>query len=375
MENIDVTLSQENIENVDDVLTGPPGPAGYSPSATVERVGNKVIITITDEQGTTTAEVNDGTNGSDGQNSSLTIGTVSEGDNAEATITGQPPFQVLNLVLPRGSAGEPGTPGSTPTIEVGSVTTVSPSSPANVTNVGTSENVILNFEIPKGDTGDDSNCLSTPYVVDELPEIGDPKKFYFVPIQFTPTVVTDDTISFSVANDKIGRIDQLYILGNIEQATPPATPEALRGVVTFDINSESYTVDLGDIYLAKVNNAQDKIYNDGNDFYVHQEIGYIENYTNENITTDYISTSGSLTPGDEVYYVLDTPTDTLITDDNLINSLRIIRNMTYPSGSNTITVSADVTTEITVGYYEVDPHHQYKKYVCMWDSGFYEEIG
>ncbi len=41
--------------------TGATGPAGYSPSASVVKVGDTTTITITDEHGTTTANVNDGT--------------------------------------------------------------------------------------------------------------------------------------------------------------------------------------------------------------------------------------------------------------------------------------------------------------------------
>ena len=150
----------------------------------------------------------------------------------------------------------------------------------------------------------------------------------------------------------------------------------MRGVITFTINGDDYTVDLGDIYLAKINAYQDKIFNIGDNFYLHREIGYIESYTNEDLDgADYISTSGSLTPGDEVYYDLHDPTDTLITDDTLINALRIIKNMVYPVGSNTIITSANVTAELTVGWYEIDPNHQYKKYVYMIDTANYEEIG
>jgi hypothetical protein len=180
----------------------------------------------------------------------------------------------------------------------------------------------------------------------------------------------------TVTGNNIGRISQLEINGEIEQATPPATPEALRGVITFTINGTDYTVDLGDIYLAKINAYQDKIFNVGDNFYLHREIGYIESYSNEDLDgVDYISTSGSLTPGDEVYYDLHDPTDTLITDDNLINALRMIKNLAYPVGNNTIITSANVTAELTVGWYEIDPNHQYDKYVYMIDTANYEKIG
>lgn len=42
--------------------TGPQGPAGYSPYATVSKTGTTATITITDQTGTTTAQITDGTN-------------------------------------------------------------------------------------------------------------------------------------------------------------------------------------------------------------------------------------------------------------------------------------------------------------------------
>ena len=43
--------------------------------------------------------------GNTGLSNVLTIGTVTKGDNASATITGTSPSQVLNLVLPKGDQG------------------------------------------------------------------------------------------------------------------------------------------------------------------------------------------------------------------------------------------------------------------------------
>lgn len=45
-------------------------------------------------------------NGETGPANNITIGTVEIGDQAEATITGEAPNQILNLVLPRGAKGD-----------------------------------------------------------------------------------------------------------------------------------------------------------------------------------------------------------------------------------------------------------------------------
>lgn len=64
-----------------------------------------------------------GQDGSPGPANTLTIGTVQSGDTASATITGQAPNQVLNLVLVKGDTGQqgqqgpPGTPAKNYIIE------------------------------------------------------------------------------------------------------------------------------------------------------------------------------------------------------------------------------------------------------------------
>lgn len=334
MENIDIDLQQVEIQNIDSVLTGPQGPQGEpGPQG---------------PQGPTGPQGPAGPVGPQGE-------TGEQGE--------------------QGEQGPAGADGVSPTVSVGTTTTVAYGNPATVTNSGTTTDIILDFQIPQGPQGDDANCLSVPTIVSELPAVADPNTFYFVPLTYTDTVVTSSSVNMNVSSGMNGRINQLEILGEIEQDTPPATPEALSGIITFTVNSLDYTVDLGGIYLAKVTTHQDKIYNDGNDFYLHREIGYIENYSGEDLDgADYISTSGTLTNGDEVYYVLQEATDTLITDDNLTNSLRAVRNILLPTGVNTISTSANVTTNITIGWHEVDPHHQYKKYVYMIDTANFEEI-
>lgn len=150
-----------------------------------------------------------GASGSSGEttviNPTITIGTVTNGDTASATITGDSPNYTLNLVLPKGAkgdkgdkgdpftyadftpeqlatlkgakgdkgdkgdtgakgdkgdtgadgvAGEKGADGVTPTFTVGTVSTGAAGSTATVTITGTAPNYVLNFTIPKGDKGD-----------------------------------------------------------------------------------------------------------------------------------------------------------------------------------------------------------------------------
>lgn len=133
-----------------------------------------------------------GDTGPAGPANSLSIGTVTKGEQASATITGESPNQTLNLVLPKGDQGmqgdqgpkgdkgDPGLqglqgiqgeqgpkgdtgpqgakgdPGVTPNIQVGTTTTLEAGSQATVTQRGTAENPIFDFGIPKGADGSGS---------------------------------------------------------------------------------------------------------------------------------------------------------------------------------------------------------------------------
>ena len=106
--NIDVNLGQNIIEidlpggtrglKGDTGDVGPQGPIGpQGPQG------------IQGEKGDTGEQ---GPQGETGPANTLSIGTVTGGDTAEATITGDAPNQTLNLVLPKGDKGDTGSAGS-----------------------------------------------------------------------------------------------------------------------------------------------------------------------------------------------------------------------------------------------------------------------
>jgi hypothetical protein len=100
-----------------------------------------------------------GATGPAGASTSLAIGTVASGETASATITGNAPNQTLNLVLPQGSAGpqgakgDTGSTGATGPANSLSIGTVSKGDNAAATITGTAPNQTLNLTLPKGDTG------------------------------------------------------------------------------------------------------------------------------------------------------------------------------------------------------------------------------
>lgn len=331
MDNIDIDLQQIDIANVDSVLTGPRGPQGpEGPQG---------------PQGPT------GPQGPAGP----------AGPQGETGATGA-----------QGPAGPAGANGVTPTVTIGATYTLNPSDPAYVENVGSGSNVILNFGIPQGQTGSSANCLSLPMVVSSLPAQGEVGIFYFVPKSHTITSVTGDNLTLSFTDT--GAISKLEILGDLEQATPPASPEPLTGTITVSINAEDMTINLGSVWLAKVATAQDKIYQSGGVWYIHREIGYIASYDGETITTSYVCTSGSLTAGDEVYYVLDDSEEIEITNTTLINNLNMLFNKQFSVGTTSIVTNANVTADLVIDYYSYDIHNQYDEYVFVPESNNYERI-
>ena len=84
---------------------GAGGADGFSPTATVTKSNGVATITITDKDGTSTAQVYDGAKGDTGATPNLTIGTVttlSAGSQATATISGTAENPKLNLGIPSG---------------------------------------------------------------------------------------------------------------------------------------------------------------------------------------------------------------------------------------------------------------------------------
>lgn len=66
--------------------TGPAGADGYSPTATVTKSGDTATISITDKNGTTTAQISDGQNGQDGQQGPAGPGVPSGGSAGDVLV-------------------------------------------------------------------------------------------------------------------------------------------------------------------------------------------------------------------------------------------------------------------------------------------------
>lgn len=104
--------------------------------------------------------------------------------------------------------------------------------------------------------------------------------------------------------------------------------------ITDGANTQIFTINLGSTELAKINAYIDYVYPSSGGWYIHNDIGKIASYNGETITTDYMSTTGQLTTGATVYYVLSSPTDTQITDTTLISRLDAVHEWLTRYGYN-----------------------------------------
>ncbi len=147
--------------------TGDTGPSNVLNIGTVEK-GEEASATITGESPKQILNLvlpkgdkgdkgdigETGPQGERGFSNVLTIGTVEKGDNAEANITGESPNQVLNLVLPKGDKGDKGDTGEIGPSNTLTIGTVEKGEEASASIGGDSPNQVLNLILPKGDKGD-----------------------------------------------------------------------------------------------------------------------------------------------------------------------------------------------------------------------------
>lgn len=103
----------------------------------------------------------------------------------------------------------------------------------------------------------------------------------------------------------------------------------------------SYAPYFTPIELCKIGDYQDYIYKSDGKWYIRKEVEKIPSYAGETISTDYISTTGSLTAGATIYYALVTPTDTEITNQALVAQLEAVEQWLTRYGYNA-TVTGDL---------------------------------
>lgn len=167
-----------------------------------------------------------------------------------------------------------------------------------------------------------------------------------------------------------------YVGGNPSPSIAyPQTIYTMTGESEVSYNGDTFNLDLGEIELVKINDAEDYIHKDGTNWKIHKEIAKIDSYDSETINTDYVSSTGSLSSGAVVYYVMEEPEEILIEDPELIDTLNYLSTLHFNSGTYSITITnQNVTPNLILVYENYDPLHQYNKYVYLIDTAGYEEV-
>ena len=140
---------------------GADGEDGFSPTI-VENAQNdddvyRLDITTKDSSFTTPNLKGGSGIGGSGAAATITVGSVTSGDEASVTNSGTSTNAVFDFVLPKGDKGDPGqdgADGAAATIVVGNVTTGEAGTDVQVTNSGTTNEAVFDFVIPKGEKGD-----------------------------------------------------------------------------------------------------------------------------------------------------------------------------------------------------------------------------
>ena len=174
-------------EKGDQGVAGPQGPKGdqgeqgiqgiQGPQGEVGPIGQTGPQGEKGDKGETGEQGPKGDKGDLGPSPNITIGSVEEGDEAEASITGETPNLILNLTIPRGEQGiqgekgekgdkgdkgdtgaqgiqgekgDTGATGPAPNLSIG---TVDSGDTANASVSGTNPNYRLNLTLPRGEQG------------------------------------------------------------------------------------------------------------------------------------------------------------------------------------------------------------------------------
>lgn len=130
-----------------------------------------------------------------------------------------------------------------------------------------------------------------------------------------------------------------------------------EGDIATEVKSpDLYELDLGTTELCKITNsngnvvAQDTFEKTETGWKIPDKILKIDSYAGEEITTDYVSSTGGLDEGATIYYVSNT--DLEITDITLIEQLDKLYKLHLEKGVNNIFVESEnrVTTELQLTY-------------------------
>lgn len=126
---------------------------GADAAATLTGTAPDQTLSLVLPQGATGSQGIQGEVGPAGPANSLAVGSVTTGETAAVTITGNSPSQAISFVFEKGPTGATGAVGPATTVQVGTVTTSAPGTSAKIDTLTSGSVATLNFTIPRGVDG------------------------------------------------------------------------------------------------------------------------------------------------------------------------------------------------------------------------------
>ena len=277
--------SDNKIKGGNTVVSGPQGKDGLSAYEVAVKNGyigteEEWLINLKGEKGDQGQQGIQGEKGDKGETNNIKIGTVETGEKASATLEGESPNQILNLVLPKGDKGEQGEPGIKPVKGIDYFTEEEIQEiKSNILDQVNQFSVLVVEELPT-DNIDEHTIYFVPKTKTEQNDVYD--EFIYINNGWEHIGTTEVDLSSYYKKDEIDtKLEAVegneVFVGNEEEA-----PSSAKIIVEDEDFEESAGLSKAEIYVgAEEPTAGEKVWfnKDKNSIYVRNSNGVYEEFT------------------------------------------------------------------------------------------------
>ena len=188
-----------------------------------------------------------GDKGDKGETNNIKIGTVETGEKASATLEGESPNQILNLVLPKGDKGEQGEPGIKPVKGIDYFTEEEIQKiKSNILDQVNQFSVLVVKELPT-DNIDDHTIYFIPKAKTEQNDIYD--EFIYINNGWEHIGTTEVDLSSYYKKDEIDAKLEAVEGNEVYIGNPTEAPSSAKIIVEEDDLEESSTLGKSEVYV------------------------------------------------------------------------------------------------------------------------------
>ena len=221
-----------------------------------------------------------GDKGDKGETNNIKIGTVETGEKASATLEGESPNQILNLVLPKGDKGEQGEPGIKPVKGIDYFTEEEIQEiKSNILDQVNQFSVLVVEELPN-DNIDEHTIYFVPKTKTEQNDVYD--EFIYINNGWEHIGTTEVDLSSYYKKDEIDAKLEAVEGNEVYIGNPAEAPSSAKIIVEEDDFVEGSTLGKAEVYVgAEEPTAGEKVWlkNDDNSIYVRNSNGVYEKFT------------------------------------------------------------------------------------------------